>query len=61
MIGGKSGFVSVLKQHLNENGVKTMLPSFHCILHQENLCAQMHGTDTLKNLMHMVVKIVNYI
>jgi hypothetical protein len=44
MIGGKSGFVSLLKQHLNENGLKTMLPSFHCILHQENLCAQMPGT-----------------
>jgi hypothetical protein len=61
MIGGKSGFVSLLKQHLNENGMKTMLPSFHCILHQKNLCAQMPGTDTLKNFMDMVVKIVNYI
>ncbi|MEE6467468.1 hypothetical protein FKM82_007258 [Ascaphus truei] len=46
MIGRKSGFVSRLKQHLSENG---------------NLCAQMLGTDTLKNLMDKVVKIVNYI
>jgi hypothetical protein len=61
MIGGKLGFVSLLKQHWNENGMKTMFPSFHCILHQENLCAQMTGTDTLKNFMDMVVKIVNYI
>ncbi|MEE6466774.1 hypothetical protein FKM82_007046 [Ascaphus truei] len=61
MIGRKSGFVSRLKQHLSENGVKNMLPSFHCILHQENLCAQMLGTDTLKTLMDKVIKIVNYI
>ncbi|MEE6499512.1 hypothetical protein FKM82_003469 [Ascaphus truei] len=61
MIGRKSGFVSRLKQHLSENGVKNMLPSFHCILHQENLCAQMLETDTLKTLMDKVVKIVNYI
>ncbi|MEE6461541.1 hypothetical protein FKM82_001319 [Ascaphus truei] len=61
MIGRKSGFVSRLKQHLSENGVKNMLPYFHCILHQENLCAQMLGTDTLKTLMDKVVKIKNYI
>ncbi|MEE6500898.1 hypothetical protein FKM82_003978 [Ascaphus truei] len=61
MIRRKSGFVSRLKQHLSETGVKNMLPSFHCILHQENLCAQMLGTDPLKTLMDKVVKIVNYI
>ncbi|MEE6477089.1 hypothetical protein FKM82_011353 [Ascaphus truei] len=61
MIGRKSGFVSRLKQNLRENGVKNLLPSFHCILHQENLCAQMLGTDTLKTLMDKAVKIVNYI
>ncbi len=62
MTGKNSGFVGLLKKQLNTSSLNgDSLVSFHCILHQENLCAQMKEDDSLKDLMNMVVEIVNYI
>ena len=56
MISSNVGFVA----HIREKSSQDLL-SFHCIIHQESLCAQMAGNDDLKHVMSTVVKIVNYI
>ena len=54
MTGKREGLVAHLKKELNQ----TTLISFHCILHQQNLCAKsVILDDTLKK----VVGIVNFI
>lgn len=40
MIGKHSGFIARLKKYMDENDIKHQLTSYHCILHQENLCAK---------------------
>lgn len=57
MLGQKSGFVGILKQETHV----CLVASFHCMIHVENICAQLSGTDILKNVMDLVVKVVNYI
>lgn len=57
MLGQKSGFVGILKQQTNVS----LVASFHCMIHVENICAQLSKTDIFKNVMDTVVKIVNYI
>ena len=54
MTGTREGFVPHLKKELNQ----TTLISFHCILHQQNLCAK---SVILEDTLKKVVGIVNFI
>lgn len=55
MIGKHLGFVQLLKQEVNHN-----LVEFHCIIHQEALCAK-STFKSLEKVMVLVTKIVNFI
>ncbi|XP_068101524.1 protein FAM200C-like [Hyperolius riggenbachi] len=55
MVGKNRGFVSLLREH-----EKRPILSFHCILHQEALCAQMCG-EQLGEVMSLVIRVVNFI
>ncbi|KAJ1107684.1 hypothetical protein NDU88_005073 [Pleurodeles waltl] len=56
MVGHDRGFVSLLKKKLTGQPVI----DYHCIIHQEVLCAKLkHGE--LNNLLKLAVKIVNFI
>jgi len=57
VIGKHKGFVTLLSQN-----VKHELLSFHCIVYQEVLCAQMFSIEINQvNIMTLVVKIINKI
>ncbi|XP_029461803.1 protein FAM200B [Rhinatrema bivittatum] len=55
MVGKNRGFVALLREH-----EKRPILSFHCILHQEALCAQMCG-EQLGEVMSLVIQVVNFI
>uniref|UniRef100_A0A3P9HLT4 SPIN-DOC-like zinc-finger domain-containing protein n=1 Tax=Oryzias latipes TaxID=8090 RepID=A0A3P9HLT4_ORYLA len=55
MVGKNRGFIALLREH-----EKRRILSFHCILHQEALCAQMCG-EQLGEVMSLVVRVVNFI
>ncbi|XP_039618299.1 protein ZBED8-like [Polypterus senegalus] len=55
MLGKNRGFVALLHEH-----EKRPILSFHCILHQEALCAQMCG-EQLGEVMYLVIRVVNCI
>uniref|UniRef100_A0A3B3HB02 Uncharacterized protein n=1 Tax=Oryzias latipes TaxID=8090 RepID=A0A3B3HB02_ORYLA len=55
MVGKNRGFVALLRDH-----EKRRILSFHCILHQEALCAQMCN-EQLGEGMLLVVRVVNFI
>ncbi|XP_066135745.1 protein FAM200C-like [Saccopteryx bilineata] len=55
MVGENRGFVALLREH-----EKRPILSFHCILHQEALCAQMCG-EQLGEVMSLVIRVVNFI
>ena len=55
MRGKKEGFVALLKK---ENLNLKKLISFHCILHQQNLCAK---STILQDTLDRAIAIVNYI
>ncbi|XP_069599634.1 general transcription factor II-I repeat domain-containing protein 2-like [Ranitomeya imitator] len=55
MVGKNKGFVALLREH-----EKRPILSFHCILHQEALCAQMFG-EQLGEVMSLVIQVVNFI
>ncbi|XP_053179500.1 general transcription factor II-I repeat domain-containing protein 2-like [Scomber japonicus] len=55
MVGKNRGFIALLRE--NE---KRPILSFHCILHQEALCAQMCG-EQLGEVMSLVIRVVNFI
>uniref|UniRef100_A0A673CGC6 HAT C-terminal dimerisation domain-containing protein n=1 Tax=Sphaeramia orbicularis TaxID=375764 RepID=A0A673CGC6_9TELE len=55
MVGKNRGFVALLREHENRP-----ILSFHCILHQEALCAQMCG-EQLGEVMSLVIRVVNFI
>ena len=55
MIGKHEGFVALLRRELPDSDT---LMSFHCILHQQNLCAK---SALLSDTLNGVVGIVNYI
>lgn len=40
MLGIRSGFVALVKKHAAENFNNRHVLSYHCIIHQENLCAK---------------------
>ncbi len=56
MVGRKSGLATFMSQKVSECGGKVV--KYHCILHQEQLCAKSVG---LVDVMRDVVKIVNNI
>ena len=55
MVGNKKGFVALLREHENRP-----ILSFHCILHQEALCARTCG-EQFGEVMSLVIKVVNFI
>ena len=58
MVGSNKGFVNLLHKHMKDNGIDHDLLKFHCIIHQEALCAKSSG---LPDVMKVVVKTVNII
>ena len=58
MIGHRNGFVSLDKQKLQNEGIMPLLLQFHCIIHQEHLCAK---TRKMRNVLKVVKETVNYI
>ena len=56
MVGREKGLVALLRK---EEGVPDFL-SYHCIIHQEQLCCKLRGGE-LKTTMGKVVKVVNFI
>ena len=58
MIGHRNGFVSLLKQKLQNEGIMPLPLQFHCIIHQEHLCAK---TLKMGNVLQVVKETVNYI
>ena len=55
MIGKKSGLVALIRDHL-----KRPILSYHCILHQEALCAQILDKE-LGDVMDVVTSVVKFI
>ena len=55
MIGEKAGFVNLFAKDVGHP-----LIGFHCIIHEEALCAQA-GLKELQEVMQTVIKVVNYI
>lgn len=55
MVGKKKGFVKLLENHVGRK-----LLSFHCIIHQEGLCAKTSSLD-LVSVMKTVVEIINFL
>ena len=55
MVGKKKGFVKLLENHVGHK-----LLHFHCIIHQENLCAKTSSLNFI-SVMATVVEIVNYL
>lgn len=56
MTGVNIGMITLLKQHLGERGSE--LFQYHCIIHQQNLCAKVLGFE---NLMKRVCEAINFI
>ena len=55
MIGKSKGFVVLLCEHVNRP-----IPSFHCILHQEALRAQLYG-EQFGEVMDAVTSVIKFI
>ena len=55
MKGAQKGFMNLLQKSLDQE-----LMTFHCILHQEALCAQTFPPECME-VMNLVIKIVNKI
>ncbi|CAL4228701.1 unnamed protein product, partial [Meganyctiphanes norvegica] len=58
MVGKNKGFVALLEKHMSAAGYQNKIIKLHCIIHQEALCAK---NAEIKEVMQVVVKIVNYI
>ena len=41
MVGKRNGFVALLKKYMNNENLTHEVIAYHCIIHQENLCAKM--------------------
>ena len=52
------GFVGLLKTALKEKNISDNIAIFHCIIHQQNLCAK---SLKFKHVMGPVIKAVNFI
>ncbi|XP_060881678.1 general transcription factor II-I repeat domain-containing protein 2B-like [Metopolophium dirhodum] len=57
MVGKNEGLVALIKKEMSTCGALQLM-QYHCIIHQENLCAKSVGFQTI---MKDVVKIVNFI
>lgn len=55
MTGARNGFVAILKEKINHE-----ILTYHCIIHQEALCAQTFPEEICK-VMELVIKIINSI
>lgn len=55
MIGKHAGFAALVKKHIAENYGTQLFVSYHCIIHQENLCAQSLEKDC--NVLKTVTKV----
>jgi len=55
LVGKDKGFVKLLQDHIGRQVL-----NFHCIIHQESLCAKMSSL-CLNSVMETVIKIVNFI
>ena len=58
MCGTGMGFVGLLKSALKEKNISDNIATFHCINHQQNLCAK---SLKFKHVMGPVIKAVNFI
>lgn len=58
MTGEKIGVTTLLKSDVKASGNNTMM-TFHCIIHQENLCKK--SFSNFEHVMTVVVKVVNFI
>ena len=58
MSGTGIGIVSLLKSALKEKNISDDITIFHCIIHQQNLCAKILK---FKHVMGLVIKVVNFI
>ena len=58
MSGTGIGFVGLLKSALKEKNISDITAIFHCIIHQQNLCAKSLKS---KHVMGPVIKAVNFI
>lgn len=58
MVGSRAGVSSLIKKELPSNNVDVRdLAAFHCIIHQQNLCAKSVKFD---HVMKKVVSIANF-
>lgn len=55
MVGKNNGFIQQLKQTISYS-----LIQFHCIIHQQVLCAK-QGLKTFSSVMQVVIKVINFI
>lgn len=55
LVGNNKGFLALLHDH-----EKRPFQSFHCILHQEAICAQMRDSQ-LGKMMLLVIRVINFI
>ena len=58
IIGLRNGFTASFLNDMRNNGITPLPHTFHCIIHQENLCAK---TLQLENIMKVVYGIVKNI
>ena len=58
MSGTGIGFVGLLKSALKEKNISDNTAIFHCIIHQQNLCAK---SLKFKHVMSPVIQAVNFI
>lgn len=56
MVGKKQGLVKLIKNYIGTDDLKFM--SYHCVIHQENLCAK---SLNYENVMKSVIKIIIFI
>ena len=58
MVEKNKGVVSLVQKHMKNNEINNNIVKLQCLIHQEALCAKV---ASLKNIMDVVVKTVNFI
>ena len=48
MVGKKKGVVALIEKHMKESGIQEELVKFHCIIHQQALCAKSASLKEVK-------------
>lgn len=54
MLDQKSSFAGTFKQETDVS----LISLFHCMIHTKNICARFPETDSMKNAMDIVIKII---